>query len=161
MKTCGFVNLDKFELNEDIEIKIYCCILKKINESVNTFIFITNEFNNFCYDKVSQFQENYFNLKRICLADFKDFVCLKQDKRRMERLFKLCTGKLVPFMPFEDIIDYELFRDIDFEGKAESKEERLLSYCNYIIVYCKDKEGEKCKKFVSLAKENNIELLFL
>ena len=29
MKVCGFVNLDRFELNEDIEMKIYCCILKK------------------------------------------------------------------------------------------------------------------------------------
>ncbi len=128
---------------------------------MNTFIFINNDFNNFCYDKVTQFQENFFNIKRICLADFKDFVCLKQDKRRMERLFKLFTGELVPFMPFEDIIDYEILRDIEFEGKTENKEERLFSYCNYFIVYCKDRNSEKCLKFESIAKENNIGLLFV
>ena len=67
MKTCCIIGHRDFEKTEELEIKVKNIIAELIKkEKVATFLFGSkSKFTDFCYDIITEYKNNYSNLKRI------------------------------------------------------------------------------------------------
>ncbi len=154
--TCCFINLEKFEVNEDLEMKIYCTILKEIKNNCIEFIFQRNQFNDFCYRIVTNFQSCFFNLQRTCVAEATDHVCVKNQKLHIEELIKNLTGQIIPLYPYEKIINFSHLQKIE----KQSKENFILGLSSICIVYSKE-DNVYLERLKNFTETKNIKLIVI
>lgn len=156
MQNCCFISLDEFKGNEDLEMKVYCYLLKVLRNNCNIFIFQKDKFNDFCYDIVTNFQSCFLSVQRICIANKNDHVCSKEEKSHIESLIKNLTGEIVPLRPYERVVDFSQI----YESDKQSKEEFILKNANICVVYSKP-ENKQLQKLKDYAQENDIKLIIV
>ena len=113
MKSCSFFGHRKISVTDDLVTKLSSVIENLIKNGVDIFIFGSrSQFNDLCYQIVSELKNKYQNIKRINFnCPFEYVFTSQKDKERSEDShFKLTNKK----------VDYELYEEAVLSKKVIS-----------------------------------------
>ncbi len=104
------------------------------NKNVKTFYFGTkSEFNDLCYDVLSEVKNQYNNLQRICITCKSETVVLSNEKTKMQKLFnQYLNGKKA--RAFEQELKLESVLNA---GRLSyiKRNEKLIDLSEYCVFY--------------------------
>lgn len=86
IKKCCFVGHRKIEITDELEKRVYDYIENLIvNENVKVFLFGSkSQFDDLCYDIVSNFKEKYSGIKRVYIRSQYEFIDESYEKYLLE-----------------------------------------------------------------------------
>ncbi len=132
--SCCFIG-HRFIQNKKIIQPLKTLILDLIeNKKVTEFYFGSkSEFNDLCYDLVSEFKPQYKNIKRICVTCKSECVVLANEKEKMQEIYnKILNNEKV--REFEDEIKFD---NVLKSGKLAyvKRNEEMIKISDYCIFY--------------------------
>ncbi len=132
--SCCFIG-HRFIQNKKINQPLRTLILDLIeNIKVTEFYFGTkSEFNDLCYDLVSELKQEFKDIKRICITCKSECVVLANDKDRMQEIYnKFLNGRKV--CEFEEEIKFD---NVLSAGKLSyiKRNEEMINLSDYCVFY--------------------------
>lgn len=132
---CAFIGHRKINITNVLKIALKNLIEELIiNKNVTTFLFGTkSQFNNLCYEIVTELKDKYKNIKRIVYSCKNECCLLETDKEKYNSFLHSIISINKCYYFDEEISPHELFK----AGKASYIERNkiMIDNSNYCIFY--------------------------
>ncbi len=135
MKSCCFIGHRKIDADDNLKKSITDCVKNLISVGVEVFAFGSrSEFNDLCYDAVSELKSSYPNIVRVNFTCAHEAFISQADKQRVEQTFNKVFNRTANFQAFEQEIEHKN-KYTAGKGAYIERNYAMIDYCDICVFY--------------------------
>ena len=138
-KSCCFIGHRKVACTNELIEKIDACLKSLVEkEDVRCFLFgDIGQFDTLCYERVTNLQALYPDIKRIRLRCKSEYACQKEEKEELERITRAVTGWDISYKDYKDYESVQISERVLQAGRASyvERNEEMINASDFCVFY--------------------------